>query len=208
MDHPPTLIPFFMPVMFGAQLPTRSFPVQLAAALEHMGKRDMISFYYPGALLWSNLLAEMPFPMQSSLKMLKNLLGGMLVAQIWETSLPSPRNYLHLDDENNVRIHYPDRPPYAHLRRLLTALRPLGAFSMKRLASMSPPGWGFHYAGTLPMRTRPGEHETHVDGKLWNSKRVRVIDGSVLPSLPAKNHSFTVMANAARIADEALKCGY
>jgi len=47
-----------------------------------------------------------------------------------------------------------------------------------------------------------------MDGRLWNSKRVRVIDGSVLPSLPAKNHTLTLMANAARIADKVQQCGY
>lgn len=73
---------------------------------------------------------------------------------------------------------------------------------------MSPPGWGFHYAGCLPMREHPAAYETHIDGRLWDSKRVRVIDGSVLPSLPAKNHALTMMANAARIADEVVQCGY
>ncbi len=58
------------------------------------------------------------------------------------------------------------------------------------------------------MRQAPSEFETHVDGRLWDSRRVRVIDGSVLPSLPGKNHSLTMMANAARIANEARQCGY
>jgi choline dehydrogenase-like flavoprotein len=58
------------------------------------------------------------------------------------------------------------------------------------------------------MRHQPSHFETHVDGRLWDSQRVRVIDASGLPSLPAKNHSLTLMANAARIADETLRCEY
>lgn len=208
MDHPPTLLPLFLPSMFGSALPDRSFPVQLVGTLVGGGRRDMISFYYPGGLLRTDLLPDIPLPMDVASKFLGNLLGGMLVAQIWETSRPSPQNRLRLDPSGEIEIDYPDRKIYAGLGELLAALRPYGAYSLKRLATMSPPGWGFHHAGCLPMRKQPSPYETHVDGRLWDSKRVRVIDGSVLPSLPAKNHSLTMMANAARIAEEAIRCGY
>lgn len=208
IDHPPTLVPLFIPRMFGSDLPPRSFPVQLVATMEGHGQRDMISFYYPGALLWSDLLTDMPLPMDVALKVLPNLLGGMLVAQVWETSRPLPENRLSLDPSGAIRIDYPRLTPYARLNSLLASLRPLGAYSLQRLATMAPPGWGFHHAACLPMRRHPDYFETHVDGRLWDSQRVRVIDGSVLPSLPAKNHSLTLMANAARIADETLRCGY
>ena len=208
IDHPPTLVPFFLPSMFGSKLPVRSFPVQLVATLNDIDKRDMISFYYPGGLLWSDLIAEVPFPMNISLQFLKNLLGGMLVAQIWEPSKPSTKNFIRLNDKQEVDIFYPDRPPYARLSQVLAAMRTFGAYSVSNLASMSPPGWGFHYAASLPMRANPQAYETHIDGRLWNSKRIRIIDGCTLPSLPAKNHSLSLMANSARIADEAKKCGY
>lgn len=207
IDHPPTLVPFFLPAMFGTSLPLRSFPVQLAATLT-TDTRDMISMYYPGGMLWSDFVTDMPLPFSISSRILKNLLGGMLVAQIWEPSVPSAGNTLNLDANNEVRITYADRKEYPRLGKLLKSLRRLGAFSVGRLATSSPPGWGFHYAATLPMRTMPQKYETYMDGRLWNSRRVRVIDGSVLPSLPAKNHSFTLMANAARIADEVKRCGY
>lgn len=208
IDHPPTLLPLFLPYMFGSELPMCSFPVQLIATLPGRGLREMISFYYPGGLLWSDLLPDVPLPMDASVRMMGALLGGMLVAQIWETSGPVSGNRLHLDEDGGVVIDYPERSRCAALPQLLAALRPLGAYSLERLASLSPPGWGFHHAGCLPMRDSPMAYETHVDGRLWNSKRVRVIDGSVLPSLPAKNHTLTLMANAARIADEVTRCGY
>ena len=208
VDHPPTLIPLFIPRMFGASLPSHSTPVQLVASIEDHNQRDMISFYYPGGLLWSDLLADMPLPVDVSLSVLPNLLGGMLVAQIWETSRPLPENRLSLDTTNSIVIDYPSRSSYARLGGLLKALRPLGVYSFQRLAIMTPPGWGFHHAACLPMRRKPTDFETHVDGRLWDSQRVRIIDGSVLPSLPAKNHSLTLMANAARIAEETLRCGY
>ena len=208
IDHPPTLLPVFVPRTFGSPLPEHSFPVQLVATLDGMDCRSMISFYYAGGMLWSDLLTDMPLPLDASLRLLPNLLGGMLVAQIWETSRPTAGNCLRLNTDGSIRIEYPIRPVCTVVRRLLRTLRKIGAYSSGYLASMSPPGWGFHYAGCLPMRRQPRPYETHPDGRLWDSRRVRVIDGCALPSLPAKNHSLTLMANAARIADESLRCGY
>jgi choline dehydrogenase-like flavoprotein len=146
--------------------------------------------------------------MNISLKVIGSLLGGMLVAQIWNASTPSSSNRLCLTAENEIEINYRDTSSDFDLTLFISELRKLGVFSMKRFVTQHPPGWGFHHAGCLPMRSSPSEFETHVDGRLWNSRRVRVIDGSVLPSLPAKNHSLTVMANASRIADEVIKCGF
>ena len=84
----------------------------------------------------------------------------------------------------------------------------MGGITLPNLALRYPPTWGYHHAGTLPMSLEPGLLQTHTDGRLWKYKRIRVIDGSVLPSLPAKNHSLTLMANSARIADLTKKCGY
>jgi choline dehydrogenase-like flavoprotein len=208
IDHTPMLAPFFLPRMFGSRLPERSFPVQLLATFNDQPQRDLVSFYYPGGLLWSDLLGDIPLPMDRAVELLPSLLGGMLVAQVWEISRASRDNRLQLKADGGVRIDYGHRPRYERLPRLMRLLRPLGAHSLARWASMSEPGRGFHYAGCLPMRHDPGPFETHVDGRLWDKRRVRVLDGSVLPSLPAKNHSLTMMANAARIADECTECGY
>lgn len=208
MDHPPALLPLFLPSEFGSELPEKSFPIQLIGTLPGTGRRDMISFYYPGGILWSNLIGDVPLPMDSAVRIMRGLLGGMLVAQIWQTSRPSPVNLLGMKESGEMVVRYPERSPCTVVPPLLKAIFRLGVYSLPRLASLSPPGWGFHYAGCLPMRKSPGEYETHTDGRLWDSRRVRLIDGSILPSLPAKNHALTLMANAARIADEVKKCGY
>jgi len=168
----------------------------------------MISFYYPAGMLWSDLLPDIPLPLDAARSVLGGLIGGMLVAQIWEVSRTSVGNRMRIDADGTVRIDYAERSQYSKLSALLAGLRKLGGFSLRRFASMSPPSWGFHHAATLPMRRDPGPFETHTDGRLWDSRRVRVIDGSVLPSLPAKNHSLTIMANSARIAEQVKSCGY
>lgn len=208
LDHPPTLLPIFFPASFGANLPTQSYPIQLIGTMDGCGKRDMISFYYPGGMLWSDLLSDIPLPLNAARSVLASLIGGMLVAQIWEASQPVPGNRLSVGADGKVTINYTERQQYSKLPILLASLRKLGGFSLGMLASTPPPSWGFHHAATLPMREEPKAFETHKDGRLWDSQRIRIIDGSVLPSLPAKNHSLTIMANAARISEMVKSCGY
>ncbi len=86
IDHPPTLLPIFFPVKFGLRLPVQSFPIQLIGSLQGNTQRDMISFYYPAGMLWSDLLPDIPLPMNIARSVLAGMIGGMLVAQIWETS--------------------------------------------------------------------------------------------------------------------------
>jgi choline dehydrogenase-like flavoprotein len=56
------------------------------------------------------------------------------------------------------------------------------------------------------MRKQPVEkYETHFNGRLHAMKNVFVADGAVFPVLPAKNLSFTIMANAMRVAANLFK---
>jgi choline dehydrogenase-like flavoprotein len=57
------------------------------------------------------------------------------------------------------------------------------------------------------MRAQPGSLETDVNGELSELRGVHVVDSSVLPSLPATTLTYTVMANADRIARAVARCG-
>jgi choline dehydrogenase-like flavoprotein len=97
-------------------------------------------------------------------------------------------------------------PASARLARsLVRALR--GGASALGLRPLGPPlratpagHSGGHLSGGLPMSARPGALETGADGRLAGAGRVYVVDGAALPRLPAQNSTFTLMANAHRIA--------
>jgi choline dehydrogenase-like flavoprotein len=78
----------------------------------------------------------------------------------------------------------------------------LGAIPLPPLLNVGTPGRGFHSGGTFPMRKNPGEFETDIWGRPAGWKRVHAVDASVLPSIAATTITFTVMANAHRIALE------
>jgi len=85
-------------------------------------------------------------------------------------------------------------------RQLRTEFAQLGATLLPGTTKMSRPGEEMHYAGTLPMRERPGPYETDREGRIGGVDGIHVVDGTVLTALPAKSHTLTIMANADRIA--------
>ena len=66
-------------------------------------------------------------------------------------------------------------------------------------------GASVHYAGTLPMTSREGAWTTRPDGSSRDFRNLHIADGATFPFLPAKNVTFTLMANAVRIARQAFK---
>ena len=85
----------------------------------------------------------------------------------------------------------------AATRRVTAALRRLGCIVPPGMAHSRPKGASVHYAGLIPMKgespltAAPDCRSRDVEG-LW------LVDGITFPFLPAKNITFTLMANAAR----------
>ena len=76
----------------------------------------------------------------------------------------------------------------------------MGYWSSTRFVRIPKPGASAHYGGPLPMRERPERrYETNRNGLLTGTKAVYVGDAAAFPRLPAKNLTFTIMANALRI---------
>ena len=86
------------------------------------------------------------------------------------------------------------------LKRVRRALRKLGCIVPPGMSHVRPMGASVHYAGTLPMRAEPAPRTTAPDGRSHDFENLWLVDGSTFPFLPAKNLTFTLMANAARIA--------
>ncbi len=142
----------------------------------------------------------------------RNFLGRLLIAQGFIHSTESghinltlrtgPRGKNHLDCTSS-------RSPEV----FMTALRvggKLAAHALKlRAIPLFPglkfpnPGSGYHSGGTFPMSAAPGEFQTDVLGRLPGHPRVHLVDSSVLPSIAATSVTFSVMANAHRIATAA-----
>jgi choline dehydrogenase-like flavoprotein len=64
-------------------------------------------------------------------------------------------------------------------------------------------GASVHYAGTIPMTREAAPFTATPEGRSRDFQNLWFVDGTTFPFLPAKNLTFTLMANAARIADRA-----
>lgn len=85
-------------------------------------------------------------------------------------------------------------------RKLGRAMRPAGVQALRMALRAGAPGSSFHAGATLPMASQAQGTRSDSLGRLAGIERLHVVDASVLPTIPATTITFSVMANAHRIA--------
>jgi choline dehydrogenase-like flavoprotein len=105
-------------------------------------------------------------------------------------------------------IHYgPDAAERARiedgLRRVKRALFRLGCVVPPGMIHVRPMGASVHYAGTLPMTRTAAPFTATEYCQSRDFENLFLVDGATFPFLPAKNITFTLMANAVRVAEAA-----
>ncbi len=88
-------------------------------------------------------------------------------------------------------------------RALARSLARIGIVPLAPVAETAPPGGGYHYGGSVPMRSRPVAGESDTLGRPFPARRLHVVDSSCFPSVPGGTVTFPAMANAYRIATAA-----
>ena len=112
------------------------------------------------------------------------------------------------EDEGIGRIHV-DLNPCPESRRILKrvlrhlwkARQVVGFVPLTLFAKTTPLGFSGHIAGSLPMCRKPNALQTDCEGRLAGTRQVFIVDAAAIPALPAQNSTYTVMANAMRVAD-------
>jgi choline dehydrogenase-like flavoprotein len=108
---------------------------------------------------------------------------------------------IHIDPTSD------DTPPMFNSlkRRLLRAAPKLDLWPVGSRSTLSGAAKSYHFGGSFAHRSVPATAgTTDRRGRLDEWSRVHLVDGSVFPSVPSTTFTLTVMANAHRIADEAL----
>lgn len=163
------------------------------------------SVYGLSGTLRGDLVSEFPLSIRSNIRLTKYLGPALGMMQVFFPDYSSKKNYISLKENGGFHVNYEQRQSL-HLSPLVSFLHGLRYFTSSLIIKKPAPGSSIHYAGTLPMRKEPTHrYETNIDGTLAGSKRVHIVDGSVFPRLPSKNHSFTIMANAMRVVNCILK---
>jgi choline dehydrogenase-like flavoprotein len=109
---------------------------------------------------------------------------------------------------HRIAVHY--TPEVGEAERLSGAIArfrkilwKLGCFAPSGTIHVRPKGASVHYAGTLPMSVERAPLACSPDCRSHDVENLWFVDGTAFPSLPAKNLTFTLMANAARVASKA-----
>lgn len=86
------------------------------------------------------------------------------------------------------------------LSRLKGIMKLNHLYTLPFLSSLLPQGSDIHYGGTIPIG--PKEHiNCTEDCEIRGFPNLYVVDGSWMPQIPEKAHTFTIIANAIRVAD-------
>jgi len=203
LDNPMCCIPLIRPRYIGAALEVNdSSLAQLNVVCEDESLSGPVqaSVYGTTGPLRSDVLFEFPLAISANLTWARYLSPAMALMMLFYPGQRDPRNYICLRPSGELEVNYEWRSPGTVERKLIREFRRIGCLSLLSLCQYPPMGASLHYAGTLPMRQTPGEYETHPDGRLEGTRNVHIVDGACFSALPSKNLTFTIMANAMRIA--------
>jgi len=176
----------------------------------------MGSIYSYRSLMAFHILKETPLGIKTGFRFLEYMMPAFTIVGLFHPERGSAQKFLALHKDprrltgDELRVNYTlseeeDRRVNHNEREYSKALRSMNCFVMKKINPGQ--GSGIHYAGTLPFSDSNERFHLLRNGKLGNTQNIFVADGSGFNYLPAKGLTFSLMANAHRVALNALTAG-
>lgn len=204
LSSPTAAFMLWLPGLLGAQrlpvfgLGQLSFTLSLRDRISAFG-----STFSTIGIPISDFARHIPMRRRYGVDLLKGLLSSCVVGNLFlPGQLTNASVTLKGDGSLRVSGVYSDSvvPLMNEARKKLTkAYWSIGALLLPGSYTLGLPGGDIHYSGTLPMRDKPVRGQTSPLGEVKEMDGVYVVDGACLPTLPAKSHTLTIMANADRI---------
>ncbi len=214
MDNRQVHVPFLTPAQLGRPVETAAYQFHLLAfgllaptPLEYI--HGQITTLRAASI--HPIVSSLPVDYRTGLKLFRLLRAGLGIVNLNLADERRTTSHIRLDSTTagrpRLKIEYvaaADEPKRRRtaVRRVRAVLRRLGCLVPPGLTRVLPMGASAHYAGTLPMSSVDRPHTTAPNGRVRGFSNLYAVDGSVMPSLSAKNHTLTLMANACRVADE------
>ncbi len=215
MDNRQVLVPFIQLQMVGKPYKPESYQYHQLAVGFRMDDGD----YVHGQIttlktaLMQPVLQGMPLDWKMATFLGRNLHSALGVINLNYSDTRRKGNTVTLqpgkneDDLSTLKIHY--KVPDGETAKMAISMKKtkkflggLGAIVPPGQAHTRPMGASVHYSGTLPMSEEVKPHTLSPDCRSHDFENLYIIDGTSLPCLPAKNLTFTLMANAARVAEK------
>lgn len=212
MDNRQILVPFVNLRMIGKDFNPDSYQYhQLAMGFESDDPRDYVHAQITTlkTALVHPIVQNVPFDLRTSLNIFRNVHAALGLVNVNLRDTRRDENYVMLDGGSDagaaLTIRY-EPPPgeRALIRRVLQrvkrALWKLGCVVPPGMVHVRPMGASVHYAGLIPMSRSVRPLTASPECKSHDFDNLYFVDGTTFPFLPAKNLTFTLMANAVRVA--------
>jgi choline dehydrogenase-like flavoprotein len=212
MDNSQLLVPFVSLGMLGRPVHTHSYQFhQIALGIEQQRPEEYVHGQVTTLKAASvhPVAQSLPLDLRSALTVFRAAHAGLGAANVWLHDKRSAANVLsirprpqHPETDLVVRCGPSDPERFERpLKTLRRALRKLGCFVPRSMTRVLPRGASVHYAGTLPMRRDAHAFACTPECRSYDFRNLYFADGASFPFLPAKNLTFTLMANAVRVAE-------
>ncbi|MCA9753070.1 MAG: hypothetical protein KC591_12825, partial [Gemmatimonadetes bacterium] len=213
MDNRQVLMPFLNWSMIGERHDPRTYQYhQIALALAEDDPAQTIHGLVTTLKTASvhPVVQGVPLDVRTALRVFRNVHAALGLVNV---NFPDTRRddcWVGLDPavgdgESPLLVRYaPPAGEGARIKRVTArvrgVLRELGCFVPPRMSHVRPMGASVHYAGTVPMTREERPFTATPGGASRDLSGLWFADGATFPVLPAKNLTFTLMANASRIA--------
>ena len=156
------------------------------------------------------LIQRLPLDLRTATHLFRSVHAALGLVNVNFRDTRRQGSYVELtyDEDPKLRIHYAPAADESTwmapaLSRVRQALWRLHCLVPPGMMQMRPMGASVHYAGTVPMSRGGGSLTADENGHSRDIQGLYFVDGATFPFLPAKNLTFTLMANATRIASAA-----
>ena len=214
MDNRQVLVPFVNLKMIGQPFSAETYQYHLLG----MGVRTgAAADYVHGQIttlktaMLHPIMERLPFDLRTASFLTRTLHAALGIVNVNFRDDRRDDNYVTLSDTSSgsrLEVSYaPATDEPVRIRegvgKVKQTLRTLGCVVPPGMAHVRPMGASVHYAGTLPMTRESAPLTTTEYCQSRDFKNLFLADGSTFPFLPAKNITFSLMANAVRIAEAA-----
>jgi choline dehydrogenase-like flavoprotein len=216
MDNRQILIPFINLSMIGEKYDPESYQYHQVAMGFECGEPKQYFHALVTTLksaLVHPIVQNIPLDLLTSLAVFRSLRAGLGIVNLNLCDNRREDNFVTLQTDlqsagSKLFINY--SPPSNEKTRIRQAVKivkrtlwKLGCIIPPRMMHIRPMGASVHYAGTIPMSASKAPNTTTMYCQSNDFDNLYFVDGTTFPSLPAKNLTFALMANAIRVADQA-----
>lgn len=216
MDNRQVLVPFVNLRLIGRSVNLESYQYhQLGIGIEGGDPRTYVHGLVTTlkTALLHPIIQNLPCDLRTAMFLVRNTHCSLGIINVNFHDTRREENYVTIEPDRHtgqtrLLIHYvPAVEQKTQMARALGILKKalwrLGCVVPPGMVHIRPMGASAHYAGTVPMSPEPRPLTTSSCCQSHDFGNLFLADGATFPFLPAKNITFTLMANAIRIADTA-----